>query len=216
MNTEESIKKLHEAIIELDKAGAKEMAQELVNSDVDLNEVISTGMVSAMDEIGKKFQEGTLFLPELQLSGMVFQAAMDIILPKITASGQTVESKGRIVFGTVKGDIHNIGKDLTVSILKTAGFEVFDLGVDVPTLTILEEAQNKQADIIALSALMSTTMPMQREVIEALNARGLRDKFKVVIGGAPVNQEWADKIGADGYAENAAQAVDLAKRLCAS
>ena len=118
------------------------------------------------------------------------------------------------MIGTVKGDLHSIGKDLVATMLKIGGFEVNDLGVDIPTFTFLEEAEKTNADIIALSALLTTTMPAQREVIEALSEQGMGDKFKVIIGGAPVNKEWADEIGADGYGQDAAEAVKLAKELC--
>ena len=216
MNAKDIIENLHDAILTLDVERSREMARELIKVDIDLTEAINTGMIPAMEEIGNKFQSGTLYLPELQLSGKAFQAAMDILMPKLTEAGQKMKSKGRIVFGTVKGDIHNIGKDMTCSLLKTAGFDVIDLGVSIPTLTFLEEAQKNGADIIGLSALMSTTIPMQQEIIEALNSRGLREKFRVIVGGSAVTQEWADEIGADGYGKDAVQAVQLAKRLCAS
>jgi corrinoid protein of di/trimethylamine methyltransferase len=216
MKAKEIFEGLHDAILTLDIERARGLAEEIVKTDIDVTDAINAGMLPAMEEIGSKFQSGALFLPELQLSGKVFQAVMDILLPKLMESGQKMKSKGRIVFGTVKGDIHNIGKDLTCTILKTAGFDVVDLGVDVPTLTFLAEAQKNEADIIGLSALMSTTIPMQREIIEALKSKGLREKFRVIVGGAPVSQKWADEIGADGYGEDAVQAVELSKELCAS
>ncbi len=216
MGKKEIIQGLHEAILSLDAAKARETAEELIKTDIDIREVIEMGMSPAMEEIGRKFQSGEMFLPELQLSAYVFQAAMDILHPKLSEAKQKVKPRGRIVIGTVKGDIHSIGKTLVCTMLKTAGFEVIDLGVDIPTFTFLEEAQRNEADIIGLSALLTTTIPQQREVIEALNSQGLRERFRVIVGGAPVTQEWANEIGADGYGENAAQAVELVKRLCAS
>jgi len=207
---------LYEAILSLDADKARGMAEELIKTDIDITEAIETRMSPAMEEIGRKFQTGEMFLPELALSADVFQAAMDILQPKLSEAKQKVKPKGRIVMGSVKGDIHSIGKDLVCTMLKTAGFEVFNLGVDIPTFTFLEEAQKNEVDIIGLSALMTTTMPQQREIIEALNSEGLRGKFQVIVGGGSVNQEWANKIGADGYGESPAQAVELAKRLCAS
>lgn len=200
----------------MDGAKAGEMAEKLIKSDIDIIEAIETGMSPAMEEIGRKFQSGELFLPELQLSAGVFQAAMHILQPKLSEAKEKLKTKGRVVMGTVKGDIHSIGKDLVCTMLQTAGFEVINLGVDIPTFTFLEEARRNEADIIGLSALLTTTIPQQREVIEALNSQGLRERFRVIVGGAPVTQEWANEIGADGYGENAAQAVELAKRLCAS
>ena len=213
MEKREILQGLYDAILDLDSAKAKEMAEILVHSDVDPNEAIENKMSPAMEEIGKKFNTGELFLPELQLSAEVFRVAMNIIQPKLLSSGRERKNKGRVIIGTVRGDVHSIGKDLVATMMKISGFEVFDLGVDVPTFTFLEEAQNKGVNLIALSALLTTTMPMQREVIEALKSEGLRNKFRVIVGGGPVNQEWAQNIGADGYGENAAQAVDLVKKL---
>jgi corrinoid protein of di/trimethylamine methyltransferase len=213
MEKQEILQGLYDAILSLEPAKAKEVAEKLVNSDIDPIEALEKKMSPAMEEIGRRFKAGELFLPELQISAEVFRVVMDVLQPKILASGRGIKSKGRIVIGTVKGDVHSIGKDLVATMLRTAGFEVFDVGVDIPAFTFLEEAQNKKADIIALSALLTTTMPMQQEVIEALKSEGLREKFRVIIGGGPVTQEWAQKIGADGYGENAAQAVDLAKNI---
>lgn len=213
MDKEEILQGLYNAILELDPVKTRELAEKLINCEVDLSEVIEKRMSPAMDEIGRRFKSGEMFLPELQLSAEVFRIAMGIIQPKLMALGQEIRSKGRVVIGTVRGDVHSIGKDLVSTMLKTAGFEVIDIGVDVPTFTFLEEAQNKGAHLIALSALLTTTMPMQREVIEALKSEGLRDKFRVIVGGGPVTPNWAQQIGADGYGENAAQAVDLANML---
>lgn len=215
MGKKEIIQGLHEAILSLDAAKARETAEELIKTDIDITEAIETGMSPAMEEIGRKFQSGEMFLPELQLSAYVFQAAMDILHPKLSEAKQKVKPRGRIVMGTVKGDIHSIGKDLVCTMLRVAGFEVINLGVDIPTFTFLEQAQRNEADIIGLSALLTTTIPQQREVIEALDSQGLRERFRVIVGGATVTQEWANEIGADGYGENAAEAVELAKRLCA-
>jgi len=213
MGKKEIVQGLYDAILSLDPEKAREVAEKLVKSDIDPNEALEKAMSPGMEEVGRRFKIGELFLPELQLSAEVFRVAMNILQPKILASGGAMKNKGRVVIGTVKGDIHSIGKDLVATMLRTAGFEVHDIGVDVSAFNFLEEAQNKKADIIALSALLTTTMPMQQEVIEALKSEGLREKFRVLVGGAPVNQAWAQKIGADGYGENAAQAVDLAKKL---
>lgn len=215
MGKKEIMQGLYEAILSLDADKARGMAEELIKTDIDITEAIETRMSPAMEEIGRKFQCGEMFLPELALSADVFQAAMEILQPKLSEAKQKVKPKGRIVMGSVKGDIHSIGKDLVCIMLKTAGFEVINLGVDIPTFTFLEEAQKNEADIIGLSSLMTTTMPQQREFIEALKSEGLRGKFRVIVGGGAVSQEWANQIGADGCGEDAAQAVELAKRLCA-
>ena len=214
MEKREIMQGMYNGIIDLDKAKAVEMADAVINENIDINEVIRQYMSPAMDEIGKRFQSGEMFLPELQMSADVFGAAMDILQPKLLETKANVKPKGRVVIGTVKGDMHSIGKDLVATILKIGGFEVTDLGVDVPTFTFLEQAEKANADIIALSALLTTTMPAQREIIDALKDQGERDKFRIMIGGAPVNQGWADKIGADAYGDNAAQAVKLAEKLC--
>jgi len=150
-----------------------------------------------------------MYLPELQMSADVFQAAMDIIEPRLLESQNGYEQKKRIIIGTVKGDLHSIGKDLVATMLKTNGYEVIDLGVDISSLDFMEKAVHYDANVIALSALLTTTMAAQKEVIEALNTNGVRDQFKVIVGGAPVNQEWADSIGADAYGENAVAAVNI-------
>lgn len=214
MDKAELIKGLYASVVNLDRAKAMRLAQEAVDGDFDVAEAIEKGMSPAMEEVGRLFQIGEMFLPELQMSADVFQAAMNIMQPKLIASNRDVKAPGRVLVGTVKGDLHAIGKDLVAIMLKTAGFEVFDAGVDVPIFTFLEQADKHQVDIIALSALLTTTMPRQREVIEALEAQGERGKYRVLVGGGPVNQHWADRIGADGYGQTANDAVALARRLC--
>lgn len=214
MEKKEIMQGMYDGILAIDKTKTLEMAGAALTEDLDINEIIEQAMSPAMDEVGQRFQSGEMFLPELQLAADVFAAAMDILQPRLLEGKSTVKPKGSVVIGTVKGDLHSIGKDLVVTMLKIGGFGVTDLGVDVPTFTFLEEAEKVKADIIALSALLTTTMPAQREVIEALNEQGMRDKYKVIIGGAPVNQKWAEKIGADAYGENAAEAVKVAHALC--
>ena len=209
MNKENIISSMSRAMIELDKVKTCQIAEEAVKENLDLNEFVQGGMSSAMETIGEKFQKGEMYLPELQMSADVFQAAMDIIEPRLLESQNGYEQKKRIIIGTVKGDLHSIGKDLVATMLKTNGYEVIDLGVDISSLDFMEKAVHYDANVIALSALLTTTMAAQKEVIEALNTNGVRDQFKVVVGGAPVNQEWADSIGADAYGENAVAAVNI-------
>ncbi len=215
MEAKEIVDTIYHAIMTYNKAEAEAMAQEAISAGIDLTQLISEGMSPAMDSIGDKFQKGEAYLPELQMAGNVFESAMKLIQPKLLESNAAMEPKGRIVIGTVKGDLHSIGKDLVAAMLKTSGFEVVNLGIDIPTLTFLEEAQKVNAQVIALSALLTTTMAVQGEVVNALADQGLRQKFKVIVGGAPIDQKWADEIGADGYGANAAEAVRVAQKLCA-
>jgi len=202
-------------ILAFDKATTLKMAQAAIDQDLDIPEVIQQAMTPAIVEVGKRFEAGKLYLPELQLSADTFATAMEVLRPKLLESKINLQPKGRVVIGTVKGDIHSIGKDLVATMLKVGGFEVTDLGVDVPTFTFLEQAEKTKANVIALSALLNTTMPAQREVIEALTEQKMRNKFKVIVGGAPTDQKWADKIGADAYGENAVEALRLTDMLVA-
>jgi corrinoid protein of di/trimethylamine methyltransferase len=214
MEKKEIVEGMYNGILGLDKSEALKMADAVINEDLDINEIVDQSMSSAMDEVGKRFQSGEMFLPELQKAADVFSAAMDIIRPKLLETKSDMQPKGNVVIGTVKGDLHSIGKDLVATMLNVAGFKVTNLGVDIATFTFLEEAEKVNADVIALSALLTTTMPAQVEVIEALNSQGVREKYKVIVGGAPVDQEWAGKIGADAYGKDAAKAVELVEKLC--
>jgi len=202
-------------ILTFDKTTTLKMVQAAIDQDLDIHEVIQQAMTPAIVEVGKRFEAGKLYLPELQLSADTFATAMEVLRPKLLESKINLQPKGRVVIGTVKGDIHSIGKDLVATMLKVGGFEVTDLGVDVPTFTFLEQAEKTKANVIALSALLTTTMPAQREVIEALTEQKMRNKFKVIVGGAPIDQKWADKIRADAYGENAIEALRLADTLVA-
>ena len=174
-------------------------------------EIIQNGLMPGLNEIGELFENEEIFLPELMKSAKVFQGAMDHLRPKIQEQGGGVEKKGTIVIGTVKGDMHYIGKDIVKLLMETAGFEVHDLGVDVDPFAFIVKADEVNADIIALSALLTTTLVGQKDIIEALEGQGKRNKFKVIVGGGAVTQAWSDEIGADGYAENAYGAIRLAK-----
>ena len=214
MQTEEILVEIHDAIIELDEAKTLEKVNTALNKGLDAIEVINQAMSPAMVEVGKGFQDGKMFLPDLLLSADIYEEAMNLLQPKILEAGGTIESRGKVVIGTVKGDMHSIGKNLVTTMLRTAGFEVHDLGIDVPPLTFVEQAEKLQADVIALSAMLTTTLESQRVVIEALTVDGLRDRFKVIVGGAPVNREWAEEIKADGYGKDAVEAVEVTKQLC--
>ena len=203
------------AIVEGDAEKAREGAQEAVRQGLDPLEVIELGLSKGMTVVGDSFECGDAFLPELLMAAETFNAAMEILKPEIEAQKKQLAKTGTVVIATVKGDLHNIGKNIVAMILSTRGFNVVDLGIDVPSLEIIEGARKARADIIALSCLMTTTMQNQREVLAALRELNVRDKYRVIVGGGPVTQGWADEIGADGYASNAIEAVTLVKNLMA-
>ncbi|MFX1570928.1 MAG: B12-binding domain-containing protein [Promethearchaeota archaeon] len=211
MTLEESIK---DAIIEWDEEGLKEICRSAIEkneaSAVDLLKIIG----SVMQYIGKQFEEEEIFLPDLVGSANVVKNTIDDILdPVIKESGQSKETAGKVVIGTVESDVHSIGKDLVGSFLFSNGFEVFNLGVEVPAAKFVEKAEEVNADVIGLSSLLTMSMDFQRQVIDELKNRGLREKYKVIVGGAPTSEEWADQIGADGWADDAIEAVKLIKKL---
>lgn len=191
----------------------QEQVQQAVDTGIDLNRLINDALISAMDIVGKRFSDGKIYVPEMLLSAKTMQQGLNIIKPLLD-SGEA-ENRGTVVMATVKGDLHDIGKNLVSMMLEGAGFRMIDLGVDVKTDYLIEIVKKEQADILGLSALLTTTMQEMKEVIEALDTAGLRETVKVMVGGAPINQGFADKIGADGYGKDAAEAVQLARRLLA-
>ena len=200
-------------IVEGDQEKARENSKQALLKQIDPLVAVEEGLSKGMAIVGKRFEQGDAFLPELLMAADAFKAAMEILKPVIASQKREVASAGKVLVGTVKGDIHHIGKDIVITILETRGFTVVDMGVDVPSLTIIEEAQKTKADVIALSAVMSTTMPAQKEVIDILKEKKLRDKYFVIVGGGPVSQRWADNIGADGYGQTAVDAVELVSHL---
>ncbi len=213
MEKEQILNNLATAIIEGDQDLASENAQQALDTRMDPLEAVDEGLSKGMDVVGARFESGEAYLPDLLMATEAFNVAMEILRPEIEAQKKQVAKKGTVLVGTVKGDMHNIGKNIVATVLETSGFEVVDIGVDNPSLKLIEEAQKARADVIALSSLMTTTMPAQREVIEILNEMNLREKFAVIVGGGPVTQAWADEIGADGYGASAIQAVELIKTL---
>jgi corrinoid protein of di/trimethylamine methyltransferase len=215
MEKQQILDSLVNAIVEGDQSRVQEGVQQALRIQLDPLEVVEEGLSKGMAIVGKRFEQGDAFLPELLMAADTFNVAMEILKPVIVAQKREVAKAGKVLVGTVKGDIHHIGKDIVVTILETRGFDVVDMGVDVPSLTFIEEAQKTKADGIALSSVMTTTMPAQREVIEILKEKKLRDKYFVIVGGGPVTQKWADDIGADGYGQTAVDAVELATKLIA-
>lgn len=202
-----------QSIIDGDPEAAEQLAQEAVEQGIDPLLAINQGYVLGVNYVGDQFSCGNAFLPELVMAGEAMKAAVAILEPEMQRRGASRQMLGKVVLATVQGDIHEIGKSLVGTMLSAAGFEVFDLGVDVPVTKIVGKAREVDADIVALSALLTTTMVRQRDVIEALDDLGLRPKVKVMVGGAPVTSEWVAEIGADGYSEDAIGAVEIAKRL---
>jgi corrinoid protein of di/trimethylamine methyltransferase len=211
--SEELLKRMAQAVIDGDDEEAAALAQEALATGVDPLDAINGGFTPGMDVVGELYSSGEYFLPDLILGGEAMKAALAVLEPVLKESGQEREVLGKVVLGTVKGDIHEIGKSLVGSMLSANGFEVHDVGIDVESEEFVAQARANKADIVALSALLTTTMLHQREVIEHLAEAGVRDQVKVMVGGSPVTQGWADQIGADGFAEDAAGSVVVAKRL---
>ncbi len=213
--THEILIQLTNAIIEGDPELTVELTQKALAAGLEPMAIIEQGLVPGMAVVGERFECGDYFLPNLIISANGMQDAMKVLEPELRARQQEVKVAGKVVIGTVQGDIHEIGKSLVGTMLSVNGFQVFDLGVDVPAETFIAKVKETGANLVGLSALLTTTMVVQREIIDALKQAGLRDKVKVMVGGAPVSRSWAAEIGADGYAEDAIGAVALAKSLVA-
>ncbi len=205
------LEKLYEAILTGDANMSVEITKEAIAADIDPQDLITQRMIPAMDEVGRRFEEGEFFVPELLIAGRAMKGSLDLLRPLLTERG--IEPAGRVVIGTVKGDLHDIGKGLVASMLEGGGFEVIDLGVDVAAEKFVSQVREANANLLALSALLTTTMPAMKDVVEAMRDSGLSDQCKTIIGGAPITQQYADSIGADGYSSNANGAVALAREL---
>lgn len=191
----------------------EELTEGALEAGVEPLAIINQGLVPGMETVGEKFQSGEYFLPQMVIAANAMQQAMDLLEPELHARQQAVATPGTMVIGTVKGDIHEIGKSLVATMMSANGFRVYDVGVDVSAATFVDKVRETEANLLGLSALLTTTMTAQREVIQALEEAGIRDRVKVMVGGAPVTQEWAESIGADGYAEDVVGAVELGRRL---
>src|SRR5512135_1155516 len=207
------IDSLTQAVIAGDPEGTVELARQALAEGLDPLEVINRGLVPGIQYTGEQFAAGEMFLPDLMLAAEAMQRAIRLLEPEMARRVARRQVLGRVVIGTIQGDMHEIGKNLVATLLAAGGFEVYDLGVDVPPLRFAEKAREVGADIVGVSALLTTTMVRQKEVIEALEELGLRPATRVMVGGAPVTRRWAEQIGADGFSEDALGAVQVAKKL---
>ena len=215
MSDESIHQRLSAAIIAGEKDKLSAAIEDALKGGMTPTDIIEKGLSPGMKEVGEKFARYEIYLPEMMLAAEAWENAMKILEPKLVEAGIERKKAGRVVLGTVKGDVHSIGKNIVGAILKMSGFEVFDLGIDVAASAFVTKAEETGADIIAASALMSTTMPQQKSIIEHLEARGARGKYRVLIGGGSTSQEWADSIGADGYGRTAGDAAALALKVLA-
>lgn len=207
-----AVKDIFQAVLNFDEEKVSELTREEIEAGTDIETILNEGLIAAMDEVGELFSKGDLFVPEMLMAAQAMKGGLNIIKPILAAGG--MESKGTVVIGTVKGDLHDIGKNLVSMMMEGAGFNVVDLGVDVDSAAFVKAAQENKAKVVALSALLTTTMPAMEATVKAIKESGLA--ISTIIGGAPVSQEYADKIKADGYGEDAPHAVDLARKLMAA
>ncbi|MFX1242105.1 MAG: B12-binding domain-containing protein [Promethearchaeota archaeon] len=203
---------ISDAIVNLDEEKAIEYANKAIIENMNLIEVIEKGFAEGIRTIGELWEDGEYFLPELMRGAQIMQNCLDLLIPHLQNSSAQI-SRGKVVIATIEGDIHSIGKTIVATMLRAYGYEVYDLGADVPVEKIVEEAIEKEADIIGVSALLTTTMTSQKKVIELLKEKNVANKFKVILGGAPVTNSWVEECNADGFAENAIEAVKLVKSL---
>jgi len=207
----EIIATLYNAIMEGDVTGAQNGVKAALDAGLEPGSILADGMIAAMKEVGRLFEEGDYFVPEMLIAARAMQSGLAILKPHLVSSN--VKAAGKVAIGTIKGDLHDIGKNLVALMLEGAGFEIIDLGVDVAPDKFVNAITTNGVDIVAFSALLTTTMPNMKNTIEAIKQAGLRDKVKIMIGGAPVTQAYADQIGADGFASDASRAVSLAMSL---
>jgi corrinoid protein of di/trimethylamine methyltransferase len=213
LSEQELLSRMTEIIAGGDRDAAQRVVQQGLDAGLDPNRMLDDGLIPGIREAGDKWECGEYFLPELMMSARAMQAAMAILQPIIRSRGMRRKALGRVVIGTIQGDIHDIGKTLVGGMLSAAGFEIRDLGADVALERFIEQAEDFDANLICCSALLTTTMLNQKKLIELLTQRCLRERYKVMVGGAPVTQRWAEEIGADGYGDNAVAAVAVARRL---
>ena len=207
------LKELSEAVINGKMPKAEELTRKALDEGVEAVTIVNEGLIPGMLVVGEKFKNNEFYVPEVLIAARAMKAAMAIVQPLLSETD--LQPIATVVIGTVRGDLHDIGKNLVAMMLEGAGFKIVDLGVDVPPETFIQAVQDNNADVVAMSALLTTTMPAMADTIEAIKESGLRDKLKIIVGGAPVTQDYADEIGADGYAPDAGSAVDMLKSLVA-
>ncbi|MCP4760728.1 MAG: dimethylamine corrinoid protein 3 [archaeon] len=212
MSEEQIYKEMSDSIVNLEEKIALELANKSVTEKMNLLEVIEKGFSAGIRRVGELWDEGEFFLPELMMGAQLMQKCLDIIIPNLSKDTE-IKSQGKVVIATIEGDIHSIGKTIVATMLKAYGFEVYDLGADVPAEKMVEVATEKNADFIGISALLTTTMIGQKKVVDILKEKGIKDNFRVILGGAPVTKSWVEECNADGHAENAIEAVRLIKKL---
>lgn len=208
---EEVLKNLFDAVLEGDFVGVKTNVQAALDANLDSNVILNEGMIAAMREVGTRFEAGDYYVPEMLIAARAMQTGMAILKPHLQQTDR--KSSGKVVIGTVKGDLHDIGKNLVSLMLEGAGYEIVDLGVDVPADEFVKQVTNIKPDIVGMSALLTTTMPSMKTTIDALTAAGLRNHIKVIIGGAPVTEAYAHQIEADGFSPDASRAVQVVNEL---
>jgi corrinoid protein of di/trimethylamine methyltransferase len=211
--TSEIFTQLANSLIDGDPDATYALTKQALEAGIEPMAIIREGLMPGMNAVGDKFSCGEYFLPDLIIAADGMRSAMELLEPELRARQQTIESPGTVVLGTVAGDIHEIGKSLVGTMLSANGFKVYDLGVNVPTHNFIQKVRETNANLLGLSALLTTTMTVQRDIIHELTEAGIRSQIKVMVGGAPVTRSWAEEIGADGYAEDALGAVQLARKL---
>lgn len=208
---EENLKPIYDSVIKGDATGVKQDVQAAIDTGVDAEDILKQGLIPAMQKVGDLFEKGEYYVPEMLISARAMQGGLELLKPLLASA--EVQSTGKVILGTVQGDLHDIGKNLVGMMLEGAGFELVDLGADVSPKKFAEAVKENQPDIVAMSALLTTTMPSMKTTIEALIEAGLRYQIKIMVGGAPVTEEYANSIGADGFAPDASRAATLAQRL---
>jgi 5-methyltetrahydrofolate--homocysteine methyltransferase len=208
---DQMLEPIYKAVLNGEKEAATESVQAALDAGKDAGEILQKGLIPAMEEVGRLFEAGDYYVPEMLIAARAMQAGLGLLKPLLVDSD--VKPTGKVVIGTVKGDLHDIGKNLVGMMLEGAGFEINDMGTDVAPEQFIEAVNEGDVDILAMSALLTTTMPMMETTIKAVDEAGLRDAVKIIIGGAPVTKDYAEKIGADGFAPDASQAASLAKTL---
>ncbi len=207
----EMLQQIKDAVINRKRTEIQGLIKTAIEEGIDLNAIIDNGLIAAMDVVGKRFSDSEIFVPEMLVSALTMKLGLGVVKPLLKSEDS--QSRGTIIMGTVKGDIHDIGKNIVIMMLEGAGFHVVDLGVDLTVEELVKQVESMKPDLVGLSALLTTTMPEMKRAVQVLHEKGLKQKVKVMVGGAPVSASFAEEIGADGHGADAAEAVELARRL---